>query len=237
MADGVTWSQRSPSDWLASNGKWYPSSKYPRGWETSALPPAPGQGGMGSVLREFATKATNSVGVTLGAVDRIAANSAGASNTAAPPPPAPPTSSGAPGASGASTSAQPRKPVRTKSPPRSQPASSQQTSGFSVMDPGRRRVADATVTNERDYAHKVGAGKPPPRQLQTPPPPGRVAAPPAPSSSVPAVQKPPPPPAKRPVVNEDGGINFDVVAGDFGKILGGAKKRIEKALNEPLDKG
>jgi hypothetical protein len=55
---GVTWTERQPSDWLASNGRWYTQSKYPRGWSTSALPPAPGHGGVGSILREYAGVAT-----------------------------------------------------------------------------------------------------------------------------------------------------------------------------------
>lgn len=41
---GATWNDRQPSDWLASNGRWYPASQYPRGWDFLALPPAPGHG-------------------------------------------------------------------------------------------------------------------------------------------------------------------------------------------------
>ncbi len=49
---GVTWTNRRPSDWLASNGRWYPESQYPTGWGTSALPPAPGHAGSGAVLQK-----------------------------------------------------------------------------------------------------------------------------------------------------------------------------------------
>lgn len=43
---GVTWDERKPGDWLASNGRWYPKSQRPRNWDTLALPPAPGHGGV-----------------------------------------------------------------------------------------------------------------------------------------------------------------------------------------------
>lgn len=227
MAVGVTWDKRSPNDWLASNGKWYPSSSYPRGWETSALPPAPGEGGVGSILRKYAEKAAEATGLDLDFGDD-------APSTAPPRPnPSRVTKTKTP----RPTAAPPTGPRSSSGPLPDPPKMSKPPSGFSVMDPGRRRVADATVTNERDFAHKVGAGAPPPKQLSTPPPPGRVSSGPKPppaspapptGSSVPAVQKPPPP--KSAAVG-----GFDVIAGDFGKVLGGAKKRIEEALNDAYE--
>lgn len=41
---GVTWNERQPGDWLASNGRWYPESQRPRRWPFLSLPPAPGHG-------------------------------------------------------------------------------------------------------------------------------------------------------------------------------------------------
>jgi len=38
---GVGWDQRKDGDWLASNGRWYPGNTRPRGWDRTALPPAP----------------------------------------------------------------------------------------------------------------------------------------------------------------------------------------------------
>ncbi len=61
---GVSWDERESTDWLASNGRWYGQSKYPRGWSTSALPPAPGHGGVGEILRRFVGTASPEITMT-----------------------------------------------------------------------------------------------------------------------------------------------------------------------------
>ena len=65
MAVGVSWADRDSTDWLASNGRWYPASNYPRGWNRTALPPAPGQGGIGSILRKYAEAAAENLNLDL----------------------------------------------------------------------------------------------------------------------------------------------------------------------------
>ncbi len=50
---GVSWTERQPSDWLASNGRWYPASQRPSNWQFLSLPPAPGHGSVN--YREFRT--------------------------------------------------------------------------------------------------------------------------------------------------------------------------------------
>jgi len=200
--DGVTWSMRQPTDWLASNGRWYPASKYPRGWMTSALPPAPGQGGVGSILRRFAEKAGIDDGGTRVANGALPLDADGFeyleddwdTPAAAAPRPSPPP--------------------KTRVAPEA---------GFSVAKSGRS-VANATVTDQTDYAHKVGPGAPPPPQIEskTPPAPGR-------SANTPAVR-----PAPAPTNSK---ANLEVIAGDLGKVLGGAKKRIEKAINDNFESG
>lgn len=204
---GASWDDRQPTDWLASNGKWYPSSHYPRGWVGTALPPAPGHGAAASALATAPLRTH--------------------STSQAPPQNRPP----------------PR--VKTASPSRDRDRDrgqgQGQSSGFSVAKTGRR-VAQATVADQRDYAHKLSSGAPPPPPLGTgeaPTSPGRVRElPPAPNPpgepSWPAVpnsiersQAPPAP--KTPAQN------FEVIAGDLGKVLGGARKKIKKALDDAYE--
>jgi hypothetical protein len=165
---GVTWTERQPSDWLASNGRWYAQNKYPKGWSTSALPPAPGHGGVGSILREYA---------------------------------------GVPADIGRDTQGR-----RTAT----------SATGSSVARTGRV-VADATVTSQSTYRSRVGPAAPPPPALPSktriPDPPGRVR------DDAPVA---PPPPAKK----RD---EVEVEAGDLGSVLGSAKRRIERAINESYD--
>ncbi len=193
---GVSWSERQPTDWLASNGRWYADSKYPRGWATSALPPAPGHGGVGSILRGF-------VGTASPKISSERKSTIGASRNDAEFSPGWTVSSDAPESDSA-------------------PSQAHREPSSSVVPTGRR-VAEATIT------------EPPPRTAMTPefpPPPGRLGAPPQPSPPLPAA------PVKRntpyvppPSPNADAG-SFDVVAGDLGKVLGSAKRRIEKAIND-----
>jgi hypothetical protein len=187
---GVTWEKRLPTDWLASNGRWYPESKYPRGWSTSALPPAPGHGGVGSILRRYADAAST-------------------------PTPNGPTPNG--------------------------PDNSEAKSDSHAVVRTGRGVADATVTAQRTYAPPVSAGAPPPpalgRSAGIPASPGRIRdeetrddddpRPPAPTK----VNTPYIPPPSGSAATEAPG-SFDLAAGDFGRVLGSARKRIEKAIND-----
>ena len=191
---GATWDQRQPTDWLASNGRWYPESKKPQRWSTSALPPAPGHGGVGSILRRYA-------------------------DAAAKPTPNGPGNSESPNGPGNSES---------------------KSDSHAVVRTGRG-VADATVTAQRTYAPPVSAGAPPPPALGTsadiPAPPGRIRneqasgdddpRPPAPAK----VKTPYTPPPSGSAATEVSG-SFDVVAGDLGAVLGSARKRIKKAIND-----
>ena len=194
---GVSWEKRQPTDWLASNGRWFPASEYPRGWSTSALPPAPGHGGVGSILRAYA-------------------------DTAAPQPstakPSPTSTAGSSGADYSELRPSSNAPVRTG-----------------------RGVADATVTAQRTYAAPVTAGAPPPPALGTaadlPAPPGRIREEEAGVSTAPQPPNPTkvntpyiPPPAGAARTDTSGSI--EVVAGDLGRVLGSARQRIKKAIND-----
>ena len=186
---GVTWEQRQPTDWLASNGRWFPASEYPRGWSRSALPPAPGHGGVGSILRAYAGAAAS--------------------------------------------------PVSTPTP--NGPDNSESRSASHEVVRTGRGVADATVTAQRTYAPPVSAGAPPPPALATsadiPAPPGRIRdeqpssdddpRPPAPTK----VNTPYIPPPSGSAAPEASG-SFEVVAGDLGRVLGSARSRIAKAIND-----
>ena len=223
--EGVSWIDRQPSDWLASNGRWYPARTYPNGWSSSALPPAPGHGGANSVMQKYANAAAGAMGL---------------------------------GSSGStSTSSAPYEPVYQSSDsdwddpdvarPRPTPTPTPTpTPGFSVARSGRS-VADATVTSQRTYANRVGPAAPPPPAIASPAPPGRVR-PDAPAASTGAVpgrepEFPPPPatptpsvPAKTPAVPAaPPKTEFEVIAGDLGSVLGSARKRIEKALNDSFE--
>lgn len=216
MEAGVSWADRTPSDWLASNGKWYPASKYPRGWDRTALPPAPGHGGVGSILGKFIESAA--------APGRVAPAATPAPADGQPP-----------------RTPRPQQQQRPKStvPPRPSKASrSSGQSGFSVAKSGRQ-VADATVTKQRTYSPKVGAGTPPPPKLPptTSTSPGRVRN--DPQDGV----APPPPPNPNPVdfapvksaPPGSDEVTLQSAAGDLGRLFGSAKKRIEDAINAPIE--
>lgn len=200
---GVSWSERGPTDWLASNGRWYEQSKYPHGWSTSALPPAPGHGGVGSILRRFTGTASPEITVPT-------ASSFSVDGTDEE------FSAGWSVGSDASTSTSTSTPTATSNPTAT-PAGPR----VSVVPTGRR-VASATITEP--------SPRPPAPTKAVPAPPGRLgalptAAPPmpAPPTNTPNAQPPAPAPQS---------TSFDVVAGDLGKVLGTAKRRIEKAIND-----
>lgn len=212
--DGVTWFERQPTDWLASNGRWYPVSKYPGRWYTSALPPAPGHGGANSILQKYAEK-----GAELTAKSRP--------QTQSPTPQAPPakpesTSPSKSRTSGGNVPNAPAPPTASAAP------------GFSVTRPGRQ-VADATVTEQRTYANAVGAAAPPPPAIPAAvsTAPGRVRSDAPMSPQIPAPTRTPTV-AVTPAAPVDKS-DFEVVAGDLGSVLSSAKKRIEKALNDNFE--
>lgn len=231
---GSTWNDRQPTDWLASNGRWYSSSTYPRGWEGTALPPAPGHGGATSVLSKYAKMATAAVGlddepdyVTFGsASDSPPPVQSSDQHSNRPPPrsktpPAPPSRSASPSASSASSA-----------------------SGFSVVKSGRQ-VADATVTNQRDYAEKLPSGTPAPPSLgagsstsdeaAVPASPGRLSreTPQPPTASTEPTHAVEPRQAPTPATKPSDSL--EVLAGDLGAVLGGARRKIQKALNDAYE--
>lgn len=201
---GVSWDDRESTDWLASNGRWYEQSKHPRGWSTSALPPAPGHGGVGEILRRFVGTASPDITMT----------------TASTPPSASTFSvDGDDSEFSAGWSV-------ASDGPRPPSASASSAPGTSVVRTGRH-VASATVT-------EPAPPSPVPAQ-ELPAPPGRLgalpkAAPPmpAPPKKLNAPKPPPPAPARQTA-------SVDVVAGDLGKVLGSAKRRIERAINESAE--
>lgn len=210
---GVTWSERSQSDWLASNGRWYPRSTYPVGWTMTSLPPAPEHATVGSILRRVT-----------GQFDLPAiANDRPAPPRAAPSKAAPPKARRAPESPAAQPSRQPN------SPPR--PPANASDRSFLPKSPGSGRgAADAAVVGQRTYKPKVSAGPPPPAAL--PPPPGRIRDVAADALPDPLAPKPPAV-RKEPEPTED----FQVVAGDLGRVFGVAKRRIERAINESYESG
>lgn len=195
---------REPTDWLASNGRWYPARHYPNGWNSSALPPAPGHGRANSILQKYASAASGVTG--LGNADQEAPFG---DVYKTPPAPRPATES--------------------------EPPATSDRSFFRSSPP----VAKATVTSQRTYAHKVGAGAPPAPALSPPPPPGRVRsdAPDAPGPRTKVPGRQPPPHGSRPAsaTSADDASDVEVTAGDLGAVFGSAKKRIEKALNDAYE--
>lgn len=206
---GVSWTQRQPTDWLASNGRWYAASKYPRGWSTSALPPAPGHGDVGSILRRFVETAVDS---GTGAMSRLGDEyddfdddqdhhdyddvEDG-------------DHGGRDWASGFTVASHSSGPAQPTAPPSPNPP------GSAVVATGRR-VADATIS------------EPPPPDASLPAPPGRISQssnPPPPTQAATNVVPAPTPKS-----------SFEVVAGDLGTVLGSAKRRIEEAINESAER-
>lgn len=161
---GVTWDERKEGMWLASNGRWYPASQYPVGWNMTALPPAPGQAEHGvasEVLRRMRGVIETQTPPDLSpaaipdsfkpAPEQTAGNDPWAGAAQAPPRP---TSTAPPARR--STSA----PVRRPSPP---------------------PPASATVTRQSTYSERLPSAPPAPKSIGAPPP--RTKTPPPPSSS------------------------------------------------------
>ena len=199
---GVNWDERERTDWLASNGRWYPETDYPRGWSTSALPPAPGHGGVGSILRRFVGTAS----------PEVSAPSASSSDVD--------VESGDDGfAAGWTVESEQARPSTPRSAPTGAP-------GAAIVPTGRR-VAEATISPTAQR---------PPATQGLPAPPGRLGAPPKRTRAVPAPPTQPrtPPPAPSPSATPQP-RSFDVVAGDLGKVLGTAKRRVSKAINEAAE--
>ena len=120
-----------------------------------------------------------------------------------------------------------------------------------------RRVAEATVTNVSTYKRRIGSearakAELPPSSAQTsgppPPSPSQPVQPPPQSAAPGRVSKQPPPPARvasqgPPArVTSQGIVRTDPTvvakasaagyAGDFGRVLGKARKKLEDAINE-----
>ncbi|MGI9605045.1 MAG: hypothetical protein ACR2P0_02785 [Acidimicrobiales bacterium] len=146
---GVSWSERQPDMWLASNGRWYAANTYPRGWRRTALPPAPDQderhGGLELITKraeEIAARASDAMSdMNASAGSRSAGDSSGSTRP----------SSG----------------------------SSEWTSSPPAAPSTMRGSAPATVSSQRTYAPPVAAAPPPPAAIGRPTPglppaPGRV---------------------------------------------------------------
>lgn len=238
---GATWDERSNTDWLASNGRWYPRSKYPSGWATSALPPAPEHARSGSILR----RAVNQVAAD---AQRVSDGLSGSPNST--------TDARGPNAQGhaaswgsAQSAADTSSGSQRYAPPPSGRAQASDRS-FLPKEPSRRSSgpAEAQVVGQSTYKPKVAAGPPPPSALPPPPvrrdasssstpaPPGRIRddAPTAPDHDAEAA---PAPPAVRDSAATQAQSDFEVVAGDLGKVLGVAKRRITRAINEAAEQG
>lgn len=220
---GATWDERSETDWLASNGRWYPESSYPRTWGMTSLPPAPGHGEIGSILRRVTAQIVGDE-EPFETGRKQSPEPSRARRTSAPPKstrPAPTTrrSAGTPtGRASSSTTA--RASDRTFLPSESQKQSD-------------TTAHVAEIITQRTYKPKVAPGPPPPSAL--PPPPGRVRdvdnappAPPAPSPQPPGLRKP---------AQQSERVELEDVAGEWGKAIGVAKRRIRKAINEAAESG
>lgn len=184
---GVTWSERQPGDWLASNGRWYSASKYPRGWNVLALPPAPGHGLAHRSLRTEPEPVSQSSGRSVRSQSTEASQSPGR--------------------------------VRT------------QRASTNVETAGRK-VADATVTGVSNYKRRIDPAE---RSSSALPPPPR--------------QPPPPGTDLTQMGQEQNSTSNDALgslstvfstsaesyAGDLGRVLGKARRKIEEAINEATE--
>ena len=224
---GVTWDQRNPGDWLASNGRWYPESQRPRGWDALALPPAPEHGGAARVHNAVRANTSSPIKPR---------------RTTRPDPWLPwddsdewseePTSSGSP--------APPSPPAQRSSPPPA-PTKSSATG---------RRVAPATASDVRTYKYRLPTGQASPQGL----PPASEwrddqadgdddagTLPPAPTDPTNSAPAPP----GRLVPGRQGQArtqpqtvakaSASAYAGDLGRVLGKARKKIEDAINEAAE--
>ncbi len=195
---GASWDQRKDGDWLASNGRWYAGNTRPRGWNRTALPPAPDhQGGTGSTFRDMKSRLEDAAEVASGRI------SDGFESTVTNPVPPP-----------------------AQATPAASPAARTDAS-FVTTRPRAAGTADATVVDQRDHAERLPQGAPPmPAIGAPPPPPGRVRddAPKAPAKRpLPA----PPPPATGSVVAGDLGRVFGSARGKIEKRIEEAIDQVE----------
>lgn len=238
--NGVTWDERGDGDWLASNGRWYPAHQRPRGWVTLALPPAPGHRGAEGVNDWLTEKAAAAVSAGRAIAPTIAPTPVSADGAAGK---AMPSFSDLLNVGDVSFSellnvgdsepdTEPERSSSSTPPPRpSAPPPNSRTTRDSQTG---RRVADATATNVKTYKKRIAPGERPsgalpsapelpPEQAwrDTPAPPGRVDSAPPP----PVVQKT----APRIVATPPSSA---ALAGDLGRVIGKARKKLEEAINE-----
>ena len=211
--NGVTWDERAETDWLASNGRWYPRSSYPSNWGMSALPPAPDQAQSGSILRRVTAQFNELADLAAVGDEKLSGRAKPAAvtrqRTQVPPRPSKTTRKSSGRASTSGTARAADRSFLPKEPYRHTPAT------------------QAEVTAQRTYKPKVGAGPPPPAAI--PPPPGRL-------KDVPATPAQPPPPKSRSARSpKPDSTNPEVLAGDLGSVFGSAKQRITKAINDAAE--
>ena len=214
---GVTWDERKPGDWLASNGRWYPEHQRPRGWTTLALPPAPGHGGASQLHSTIASKINTaktewspSFSDSDDDEDDFDFDSDGADSFET-------TASGV----------QPSRVARPRPTAANATATNVRTYKHRIE---RGPAAPAQLPPPSQWRDKP-AQPPAPR---APAPPGRVlnepASPPPPPRSVPARRSP----------SGNAGAQSPTAAGyasDLGRVLGKARKRIEEAIEESAQAG
>lgn len=195
---GVGWDQRKDGDWLASNGRWYPGNTRPRGWDRTALPPAPDhKAARGSALDAVRSRFEDAAGPR--PADGVDAASTGPT---VPPPAAPKGTASAPA-----------------------PASN---TSFVASTPRTAGTAEATVVDQRSHSSRLPAGSPPMPAIGAPPPPGRVRddapeMPPPAERNLPA----PPPPAPTSVVAGDLGRVFGSARAKIEKRIEDAIEQVD----------
>jgi len=198
---GVTWDERKEGWWLASNGRWYAPDSYPRGWNMSALPPAPGQvetGAASQVLRRLR-----------GALDIAEASPATMPATLADTRDTPSTSP-----QSDQFRPQPQPTAARTPPPRPSPSRpSAQAQNAAARVERERQAASATVSSSSTHKSRLPSAPPAPAQL---PPPSNPPSP-------PARRKAPPPPQN--VVAGDLGSVFGAARAKIEKAINEAAEQ------------
>jgi hypothetical protein len=224
---GLNWTDRRKGDWLASNGRWYPPKDYPRGWNMSSLPPAPGhdsERGVGKLLSSAARNFQN------------AADSASKAVGSEP------------------TSTVPPRPTKTRAPAPARPEPSQvarpirRTPGLAdavVVNQSthRSRLASGAAPNKGLPPAPGRVSEDAPDMAKIPSP---GSSPPPPKSSAPSSRSSPPPPTrapsasrptsssgpKRPPMPSVGNAKSgaDSVSGELGKALGSVRSEFDRAI-------
>lgn len=214
---GVTWDEKSDSDWLASNGRWYPHRLYPKWWSTSALPPAPGHDGAASILQRAASIVSDGPAAVRPWGDTASGSERTRSSDAAP-------------SAGAGSS-----PNKSRISAEERGRATATDRSFLPKEPYRHQVAaEAEVVDQRTYAHRIDAGAP--KASALPPAPGRIR-----DVDDDGDPDPPPPPAALPpppqVIRRSPTSAGDDPVEEFGRMFGAAKERIAKAINEAAEAG